>query len=123
MTFVSSPSPTLDNNSNLNQPPADAPPYMIDFFAGRDRLLEEIDNRKRSETKHQLRRAPFPCKLSVELFDPLEDWLCSLISAAVLVSVLLGILSMPDFPMPRTHVPRPEPNSYTEPLSIMQKAG
>jgi hypothetical protein len=90
MTFVSSPSPTLDNNSNLNQPPADAPPYMIDFFAGRDRLLEEIDNRKRSETKHQLRRAPFPCKLSVELFDPLEDWLCSLISAAVLVSVPWG---------------------------------
>jgi len=112
MTFVSSPSPTLDNNSNLNQPPADAPPYMIDFFAGRDRLLEEIDNRKRSETKH-----------SVELFDPLEDWLYSLISAAALVSVLLGILSMPDFPMPRTHVPRPEPNPYIEPLSIMQKAG
>ena len=123
MTVVSSPSPTLDNNGDLNQAPADSAPYNIDFFAGRDRLSEEIDNRKRSETKHQLRRAPFPCKLSVELFDPLEDWLYSLISAAALVSVLLGILSMPDFTMPQMHVPRPEPNSYTEPLPITQKAG
>jgi len=114
MTVTSSSLPTLDSNADLNQPLADSPPCIIDFFAGRDRLLEEIGEIKGTQTQ-QLR--------SVELFDPLEDWLYSLISAAALVSVLMGILCMASFAMPQMPGPKPERNSHTESLPITQKAG
>src|SRR5215469_17556461 len=112
--MTSSSLPTLDSNADLSQPLADSPPCIIDFFAGRDRLLEEIDEIKGTQTQ-QLR--------SVEFFDPLEDWLYSLISAAALVSVLLGILCMASFAMPQMRGPKPERNSNTESLPITQKAG
>jgi hypothetical protein len=123
MTATSSPLPTLDNNADLNQRPADSSPYIIDFFAGRDRLLEEIDNVKRSESRQQLGHATSPYERSVEFFDPLEDWLYSLISAAALVSVLMGILCMANFTMLQMPGPRPTPNSHTESLPIVGKAG
>ena len=123
MTATSNPLPSLDNNADLNQLPADSPPYIIDFFAGRDRLLDEMDNVKRSESRSQSRHATSPYERSVEFFDPLEDWLYSLISAAALVSVLLGILCMANFTMPQMPEPRPTPNSHTESLPIAQKAG
>ena len=80
MTITSSPLQSSDHRAHLNESPADSSPYIIDFFAGRDRLLAEIDQATR--------------KGAVELFDPLEDWLDSLISAAALVSVIIAILSM-----------------------------
>ena len=123
MTATSSPLPTLDNIADLNQLPADSSPYIIDFFADRDRLLEEIDNVRRSESRPQLRHATSPYERSVEFFDPLEDWLYSLISAAALVSVLLGILCMANFTMPQMPGPRPTPNSHTESLPVVQKGG
>lgn len=114
MTITSSSLPTLGSNADMNQPLADSPACIIDFFAGRDRLLEKFDQIKEPETR-QLR--------SVELFDPLEDWLYSLISAAALVSVVLGILCMASFAMPQLPGPRLERNSHTESLPIAQKAG
>jgi hypothetical protein len=124
MRATSGPLPTLDDNADLNQLPADSPPYIIDFFTGRDRLLEEIDNIKRSESRQQqFRHAASPYDRSVELFDPLEDWLYSLISAAALVSVLLGILCMANLTTPQMQGPRPTPGSHTESLPVVQKAG
>jgi hypothetical protein len=123
MTATSNPLPSLDNNADLNQLPADSPPYIIDFFAGRDRVLEENDNVKRSESRPQSRHATSLYERPAEFFDPLEDWLYSLISAAALVSVLLGILCMANFTIPQTPEPRPTPNSHTESLPIAQKAG
>lgn len=78
MTIASSSLQPSDHRAHLDESPADSSPCDIDFFAGRDRLLAEIDQATR--------------KRSVELFDPLEDWLNSLISAAAVVSVILAIL-------------------------------
>ena len=78
MTITSSSLQPSDHCAHLDESRADSSPCVIDFFAGRDCLLAEIDQATR--------------KRSVELFDPLEDWLNSLISAAALVSVILAIL-------------------------------
>ena len=123
MTITSSPLQPSDHCARLDESPADSSPCIIDFFAGRDRLLDEMDNVKRSESRSQSRHATSPYERSVEFFDPLEDWLYSLISAAALVSVLLGILCMANFTIPQTPEPRPTPNSHTESLPIAQKAG
>jgi hypothetical protein len=78
MTIASSPLAASDHCAHLDESPADSSPWVIDFFAGRDHVLAEIDQTTR--------------KRAVELFDPLEDWLNSLISAAALVCVILAIL-------------------------------
>ena len=100
MTITSSPLQPSDHCARLDESPADSSPCIIDFFAGRDRLLAEID--------------PATRKRPVELFDPLEDWLNSLISAAALVSVILAILCMAELKMPRTRLPVQQPISHTE---------
>ena len=101
MTVTSSPLQSSDHRAHLNESPADSSPCIIDFFAGRDRLLAEIDQ--------ATRRRP------VELFDPLEDWLSSLISAAALVSLIIAILSMAESRTPdRRRLPEQEPISHTE---------
>ena len=43
MTATSRPLRSIDYRADLNEPPADSSPYIIDFFAGRDRLLAETD--------------------------------------------------------------------------------
>ena len=100
MTITSSPLQPSDHCAHLDESPADSSPCIIDFFAGRDRLLAEIDQATR--------------KRSVELFDPLEDWLNSLISAAALVSVILAILCMAELRIPRTRGPVQQPISPIE---------
>jgi hypothetical protein len=100
MTVTSSPLQSSDHRAHLNESPADSSPYIIDFFAGRDRLLAEIDQ--------ATRRRP------VELFDPLEDWLSSLISAAALVSVIIAILSMAESRTPDRRLPAQQLISHTE---------
>ena len=100
MTITSSSLQPSDHCPHLDESPADSSPCIIDFFASGDRLLAEVDQPTR--------------KRPVELFDPLEDWLYSLISAAALVSVILAILCMAEFRMPRTRLPGQQPISHTE---------
>ena len=100
MTVTSSPLQSSDHRADLNESPADSSPCIIDFFAGRDRLLAEIDQATR--------------KRSVELFDPLEDWLNSLISAAALVSVIIAILSMAESRTPDRRPAEQQLISHTE---------
>jgi hypothetical protein len=90
MTATSGPLRSLDYRTDLNEPPADSSPCIIDFFAGRDRLLAEIDQTtKQFEIEQPARTAAARHQRPSELFDPLEDWLNSLISAAALVSVMI----------------------------------
>jgi hypothetical protein len=98
---------SIDHRADLNESPADSSPYVIDFFAGRDRLLAEIDQATKQFEMERRER-------SAELFDPLEDWLYSLISAAALVSVILAILCMAQFRTPGTRLPEQQPISHTE---------
>ena len=108
----------------MNEPPADSSPCIIDFFAGRDRLLAEIDQATEEfEIEQPVRTAASRSERPDELFDPLEDWLYSLISAAALVSVILAILCMAEFRMPGTRLPEQQPISHTESFYNDAKAG
>ena len=58
MTATSKPLRSVDHRADLNEPPADSSPCIIDFFAGRDRLLAEIDQAaKHFEIKQPVRTA------------------------------------------------------------------
>jgi hypothetical protein len=115
MTASSTPLRSIDHRAELNEPPADSSPCIIDFFAGRDRLLTEIgQTTKRFDVEQPVRAAGARHGRSAELFDPLEDWLYSLISAAALVSVILAILCMAEFKLPRARLPGRQPISQTE---------
>jgi hypothetical protein len=115
MTATSRPLRSIHRRADLNEPPADSSPCIIDFFAGRDRLLAEIDQApKQFDIEQPFRMAAARPERSVELFDPLEDWLYSLISAAALVSVILAILCMAEFRTPGTRLPEEQPISHTE---------
>ena len=115
MTATSRPLRSVDHRADLNEPPADSSPCIIDFFAGRDHLLAEIDQTtEQFEIEQPVRRAAARSERPNELFDPLEDWLYSLISAAALVSVILAILCMAEFRAPGTQLPEQQPISHTE---------
>jgi hypothetical protein len=103
MTVTSRPAQSTNHRGELNEPPAASSLCVIDFAAARDRLLPETDESIiQFEIKQELRRVAAQRKSSAELFDPVEDCLYWLISAAALVSLLLGILGLLDFTMPRT---------------------
>lgn len=115
MTATSRPLRSIDHRADLNEPPADSSPCIIDFFAGRDRLIAETDRAtKKFEFEQAVRTAAARSERADELFDPLEDWLYSLISAAALVSVILAILCMAKFRTPDTQIPEQQPISHTE---------
>jgi hypothetical protein len=76
-------------------------PDAIDFFTERDRLLAEIDKfNGQLEIDQEVRKGTH--RRSTTLFERLEDWLYSLLSAAALVSLLWGILGLADFPVTST---------------------
>jgi hypothetical protein len=90
MTATSRPLRSIDHRADLNEPPADSSPCTIDFFADRDRLVTDIDQAtKQFEIELPVRTDAARRERPAELFDPLEDWLYSLISAAALVSVII----------------------------------
>ena len=115
MIATSRPLRSIDHCANLNELPADSSPCIIDFFAGRDRLLAETDQATiQFEIEQPVRTTAVRSERRNELFDPLEDWLYSLISAAALVSVILAILCMAKFRTPGTRLPEQQPISHTE---------
>jgi len=86
MTATSRPLRSIDHRADLNKLPADSSPCIIDFFAGRDRLLAETDQATiQFEIEQPVRTATARSERPDELFDPLEDWLYSLTSAAALI--------------------------------------
>jgi len=115
MTATSRPLRSIDHRADLNKLPADSSPCIIDFFAGRDRLLAETDQATiQFEIEQPVRTATARSERPDELFDPLEDWLYSLTSAAALVSVILAILCMAKFRAPGIQLPEQQPISHTE---------
>jgi len=84
-------------------------PDAIDFFTERDRLLAEIDKfNGQLEIDQEVRKGTH--RRSTTLFERLEDWLYSLLSAAALVSLLWGILGLADFPVTSTQSIRTKNN-------------
>jgi hypothetical protein len=113
-----------DGPRDFAEAPADPPTQVIEFFAAREQMLEAKNGRigpiwYRPGAKNISERSG----LLYPRFDPMEDWLYSLVSAAALISLLIGILSLPSTPAPRTDHPQPRPISGAESSFITQKPG
>jgi hypothetical protein len=87
-----------DHDADLHEPEFASSPCSIKFGAEHDRLLKEIEESgQQFEIEQEVRKAAAQRKRSIELFDPVEDWLYSLIAAAAIFALLLGVLWLPDF--------------------------
>jgi hypothetical protein len=74
---------------------------VIDFVPKHDRFRGETDEILRQlEIEQEVRRAAAERRRSADLYDPLEDWLNSLVPAAAIVALLLGLLGLLDSPTP-----------------------
>jgi hypothetical protein len=81
---------------------------VIDFIPKHDRLQEQTNETLRQlEIEREVRKAAAQRRRSTELYDPLEDWLYSLIPAAAIVALLIGVLGLLDSQ-------RPEPPTGVE---------
>ena len=89
--------------AHLHEAPITPSSYVIDFIPARDRLRAEIDEFSRQlEIEQEVRKAAAQRKRSIELYDPVEDWLYSLIPAAAIVALLVGVLGLLDSKTPGT---------------------
>lgn len=88
-------------------PGAGAPSRVTDFLPARDRWQQETDEAsKLVQIEHEVRKAAALRKSSIDLYDPLEDWLYSLIPAAAIVALLIGVLGLLDSQNPPAQTTR-----------------
>jgi hypothetical protein len=91
---------TLSSNVrpvHLHEAPVTPSSLVIDFVPERDRVREKADKAVRQlEIEKEIRKAVAQRKRSIELYDPVEDWLYSLIPASAIVALLLGVLGLLD---------------------------
>jgi hypothetical protein len=87
--------------AHLHEAPVTPSSYVIDFIPARDRLRTEIDEVSRQlEIEQEVRKAAAQRRRSTELYDPFEDWLYSLVPAAAIVGLLIGVLGLLDSKTP-----------------------
>ena len=92
--------------AHLHEAPI-TPSGVIDFVPKHDRTRKETNETLRQlEIEREVRRAIAQRRRSADLYDPLEDWLISLVPAAAIVALLLGVLGLLDSqtPGPQTGV-------------------
>ena len=89
--------------AHLHEAPVTPSSYVIDFIPARDRLRTQIDEVSRQlEIEQEVRKAAAQRRRSTELYDPFEDWLYSLVPAAAIVGLLVGVLGLLDSRTPGT---------------------
>jgi hypothetical protein len=89
--------------AHLHEAPITPSSYAIDFIPAGDRLRAEIDEFSRQlEIEQEVRKAATQRRRSTELYDPFEDWLYSLVPAAAIVGLLIGVLGLLDSKTPGT---------------------
>jgi hypothetical protein len=92
--------------AHLHEAPITPSSSVIDFVPVRDRWPEETDEVSRQlRIEQEVRKAAARRRRSIDLYDPLEDWLYSLIPAAAIVALLVGVLGLLD-----SHAPGTETN-------------
>jgi hypothetical protein len=97
MTAVSRPLPSNVRPAHLLEAPATTLPHVIDFVPRDDRGPKQSDKTiNQCEIEQEIRKAIAQRRRSIELYDPLEDWLYSLIPAAAIVALLMGVLGLLD---------------------------
>jgi hypothetical protein len=109
--------PQANCHGHRTEGPGGSSPQIIDFFAARERMLGQTNGGTGSiGIRH--RRHPQKIFLSRQLshpiYDPMEDWLNSLISGAALAVLLIGILCLPSMTPSRTENFQPRPVSSEE---------
>jgi hypothetical protein len=101
--------------AHLHEAPI-TPSRVIDFVPKHDRLREETDQVLRQlEIEREVRKAAAQRRRSTDLYDPLEDWLNSLVPAAAIVALLLGVLGLLD-----SQTPGPQPGVEKKTTTIEQ---
>ena len=92
--------------AHLHEAPM-TPSSVIDFVPEHNRLRKETtESIRQLEIEREVRKAAAQRRRSAELYDPLEDWLYSLVPAAAIVALLVGVLGLLDSqrPGPQTSV-------------------
>jgi hypothetical protein len=113
-----------DRHHDLTEKQPRSSPQIIDFFAARNRILSENNGNigpvgcgyTRNVQRISLRR-----ELLHPLVDPMEDWINSLISAAALASLPIGILSLPSAPAAKRVRSQNSPISQADSFIVTQK--
>jgi hypothetical protein len=102
--------------AHLHEAPITPSSGVIDFVPARDRWSEETDEVFRQlRIEQEVRKAAARRRRSIDLYDPLEDWLYSLVPAAAIVALLVGVLGLLD-----SHAPGTETNVSKKATTIEQ---
>jgi len=101
MTIISRPVKLVDCHPEVREPTMIYSGGVIDFFAARRRLSSEFERDKETETKLLHGKAVARSKYSVEPASPLKPAFYFLVSLAALASLLVGILCITEFAIPR----------------------
>jgi hypothetical protein len=102
--------------AHLHEAPITPSSSVIDFVPARDRWSEETDDVFRQlRIEQEVRKAAARRRRSIDLYDPLEDWLYSLVPAAAIVALLVGVLGLLD-----SHAPGTETNVSKKSTTIEQ---
>jgi hypothetical protein len=113
-----------DRHRDLTEKQPRSAPQIIDFFAAQNRILSENDGNIEPVGygyTSDVQRISLRRELLHPLVDPMEDWINSLISAAALASLLIGILSLPSVPATKRVHSQNSAISQAESLIVTQK--
>jgi hypothetical protein len=110
---------TLSSNvrpAHLHEAPITPSTSVIDFVPARDRWPEETDEVFRQlRIEQEVSKAAAQRRRSIYVYDPLEDWLYSLVPAAAIVALLVGVLGLLD-----SHTPGTETTAGKKSVTIEQ---
>jgi hypothetical protein len=95
MTTSCTPKPSNVRQAHLHEAPAIPSPDIADFVPACDRL-EQYASADQFAIEKEVQKAAALRRRSVQLYDPLEDWLYSLIPAAAIIGLLIGVLGLLD---------------------------
>lgn len=96
MTVTSNVPEPADCLDDLDELQISSSPHIIEFFTARDQTTTDSNGRiELFGQRRELKSIPFRREFLHPLFDPMEEWLRSLVSGAALASLLIGILCLP----------------------------
>jgi hypothetical protein len=109
---------TLSSNArpaHLHEAPITPSFGVIDLVPVHDRSRKESDEVIRQlEIEQEIRKAAAQRRRSIELYDSVEDWLYSLVPAAAIAALLIGVLGLLDSQTPRAQTTLTKKSSAIE---------
>jgi hypothetical protein len=121
MTVISNAPEATDRYKDRNELQTGSSPDVIESFTTREQMI--ADSYGCTEPfgySYDKENIPFRREFSHPLSDPVEDWLHSLVSGVVLISLLIAILCLPSVTTTKTERPQPPPISQAESFLVTQ---